>query len=517
MLVLSMLIIMTSSFPDALALELDWSGQFWSELNFVANYSMDSSSAGASVDSGRMSNGVPQGYYIPGGGANSSGFQSVFLRLRPKLIVNDNIYVKSEWWLGDPIYGIFGNALPYSSDQRWYYSSQSRGSSITAQRFWAEFVTDLGTVQVGRVPLHYGLGVVWNSGENLWDRYMSTGDAIRWVARFGSFTFIPSFIVQSAGISIGGNAQIDQAAINSATVFPGTFTPGGGTGGVQDYSILFKYENMEDELEGGINLMRRFGGSGQDATFRTALPGGLGNGVMNYTVFDLFARKKFSKLTLGAEVPITTGSLGSASYQTFGVATEANWKPNEVWEFQLKTGYASGQPNSTSSSPSNFQAFYFNPNYHLGMILFNYQLANFYAPQTMNNPYLNPSYLGSPYNNPIVNAAYVSLSTQIKPWDKWTIRPGFVYARAPQSASGSGFYHNTIQNRMALNTAGITQGNDLGYEFDLGLSFQWDEYFQFVWDNGVLVPGSYYAFSNTSTNNAGSPVFATSFRVGINF
>src|SRR4051812_39971401 len=87
------------SSKDVHALELDWSGQFWSEFNFVHNYAMDPSDQGASLDPVRNAAG---GYYIPGGGYQDASFQSLFLRLRPKLVVNDNIYIKSEWWVGDP-------------------------------------------------------------------------------------------------------------------------------------------------------------------------------------------------------------------------------------------------------------------------------------------------------------------------------------------------------------------------------------------------------------------------------
>ncbi len=213
---------------QAQALELDWSGQFWAEFNFVHNYAMDPSEQGANRDPIRAAG---RGYYVSGGGYQDANFQNLFLRLRPKLVVNDNIYIKSEWWVGDPIFGgIFGSSLPYSADQRQYYSNQSRGSFITAQRIWGEFVSDVGTFQVGRVPLHWGLGVVWNGGENLWDRYMSTGDAIRWVAKFGSFSLVPSIIVSSSGNTIAG----------SSSVTPLGSTPGIGSGGVTDYSLIFK-------------------------------------------------------------------------------------------------------------------------------------------------------------------------------------------------------------------------------------------------------------------------------------
>src|SRR5690606_7675673 len=111
----------------------------------------------------------------------------LFLRLRPSVIVNDNVTIKSEWWVGDPIFGIFGGSVPGLTSQRQFYSNQSAGSFVSAQRVWAELTTDVGTVQVGRAPLQWGLGLVWNAGDGIGDRYQSTGDLIRLVSRFGAF------------------------------------------------------------------------------------------------------------------------------------------------------------------------------------------------------------------------------------------------------------------------------------------------------------------------------------------
>lgn len=500
------------------ALELDWSGQFWAEFNFVHNYAMDPSGQGASYDPVW---GAARGYYVPGGGYQDANFQNLFLRLRPKVVVNDNIYIKSEWWVGDPIYGMFGSGVPYSADQRQYYSNQSRGSLITAQRIWGEFISDIGTFQVGRVPLQWGLGLMWNSGDNIWDRYMSTGDAIRWIAKFGSFSVIPSFIVNSAGNNIGGSCIVN--------VSTGVCNPGVGSGGVTDYSLIFKYENTEDEFEIGANVIKRLAGAGQDpgggiltppqngpATGPNAVYPGVA-GSMNYITYDLYAKKKFSKLTLGAEVPIGSGMIGSSTYQTFAAAGEAGYRPADSTEFNLKAGYAPGQRSLLGPTIDTYKAFYFNPNYHIAMIMFNYQLANFAGAQTQNNPGLSSSQLASPYDNPIVNATYLALSSNIKPWDKWTFRPNFAYAIAPQTAANGQYFYNYWTKTVQQNNTGKDQGSNLGWEFDFGVTFQWDEYFQFALDNGIYVPGNFYAFSNTGTENATSPVFATSFRIGVNF
>ena len=493
-----------SPFSSAEALELDWSGQFWAEFTIVNDYAMDRSAQGTTVDSKRSG---ADGYYVPGGGDDNATFQNLFLRLRPKLIVNDNIYIKSEWWVGNPIFGVFGGAVPYSTDQRQYYSTQSRGSVITAQRVWGEFISDIGTFQVGRVPLQWGLGAVWDAGEPLWSRYMSTGDAVRWIAKFGAFSFVPSFILPSAGNTIGGSCIVDSS---------GVCVPGVGIGGVTDYSIILKYENSEDELEGGLNFIKRLAGANQDPNSGLLTPQG-GAGGMNYLTYDIYAKKKFSNFTLGAEIPVVNGSIAGANYSSFAFVLEADWKASDVWDFQFKAGHVSGQTNLDSQSIDTYRAFYLNPNYHIGMIMFNYQLANFAGPQTNNDPGLSPTQMASPYNNPIVDAQYISIAPQIKPWEKWTFRPGVTYARAPRTAIAGQYFFNNWTHSVSDAPAVKDQGSSLGWEIDLGITFQWDEYFQFTLDEGVFFPGSFYAFSNTAQDNRLSPVFATALRVGVNF
>ena len=495
----------------ALAMELDWSGQFWAEYNYVHNYEMDSSSQALSVDPVRDGAG---GYYAPSGGSRGATFENLFLRLRPKVIVNDNVYIKSEIWLSDPIYGIYGSNLPYTPDQRQYYSSQSRGSLIRAQRVWGELLSDFGTFQVGRVPLGWGLGLVWNAGDRLWDRYMSTGDGVRWIAQFGAFSIIPSFIVNSTGNTIGGS----YTAVNNGK-FLG-FGPGSsGDGGVTDYSLILKYENDEEQLEVGVNLLKRLAGSGQDPAGGVLTPGTANSpatAVVNTLTYDIYATKKFDRLSLALEMPISGGQIGAANYSAFGLGLEVTYTASEITEFQLKGGYASGQSASTVAPLTDYAAFYFNPNYHIAMIMFNYQLANFSGRQTLNSPAPEGA-LRSPYDNPITNAQYVSVGAQLKPWEKWTLRPLLAYARAPQVAQPQSYFLNSWNKSTNFNLTDQTQGSSLGFEFDLGVSFQWDDALVVSWDNGIFFPGNYYAFSNSPIQNRTDPVIATSLRVGVNF
>lgn len=492
---------------SASALELNWSGQFWSEYHFIKNYTLTSSDYGGTFDPARAAG---DGYYIPAGGSNNATFESLFLRLRPKIVVNDNIYIKSEWWVGDPVFGIFGSGSPYPVEQRQFYSTQSRGSTISAQRFWAEFLSEVGTVQVGRAPLDWGLGIVWNSGEQLWSRYESTGDVIRLVSKFGAFSFTPSFILYSAGNNLGGSCTYNGTAV---------CTPGIGNGGVADYSLMLKYDNLEEDFEGGVNYIKRVIGSNQDTVSGVRGPLGAGGGS-EFNTWDIYARKKLGKFHLAGEVPIASGKVSGMPYSTFALATELTWKPNDTWETHVKAGHAPGQNNTAASTFDRYRAFYFHPNYRLGLIMFNYQFANFAGSpggNTQNNPAANPGGLQSPYDNPIVNANYFHIGETVHT-DKWSFNLGWVYARALQTAETGQFFLNTAKKRISNVAAVSNQSNSLGWELDGGASFQWDEYFTFRWDFGFFFPGDYWKFSNVAGfDNETSTVFASVFRVGISF
>ncbi len=499
---------------NAFALDLDWSGQFRAESHWINNYALDHS--GTSRDVSREGAG---GYYIPGGGAKTAAFQSLFLRLRPRLVVNDNVYIKSEWWLGDPVFGFFGDAQPYGFEQRQYNSTFSRGSSITAQRFWAEILTDIGTLQLGRAPLHWGLGLFWHSGDGVWDRYQSTGDQIRLISKFGAFTFSPALVKYGIGNSIGGSCTF------SATGGPlggSTCNPTTSGSGLVDYSLMFKYENVDEDFEGGVNFVKRIlDDSGETGSGYFAItPAGAtarSSGAANYNVWSFYGKKKLGRFTFSGEVPLTTGDVNGMDYRTYAVALEGGVQISDQFETRILAGHAPGQPAFAGNKPQKYRAFYFNPNYRLGMIMFNYQLASFAGPNTLNNTTVGRENLLSPFDNPIVNANYVAVNGTYK-LNKWRFNAGFIYAKADETAaSGEGFM-NTWRRSFHRNNSGLNQESSLGWELDLGTSLQWDDNLVAGLDLGLFVPGSYFRFTNLNgQQNAVSTVLGAAARVGITF
>lgn len=501
-------VVATLMHSQAQALELDWSGQFWSEYNWIYDYAMDNNAL--DFDATRAAAG---GYYIPSTSSKNASFQTLFLRLKPKLVVNDNIFIKSEWWLGDPAYSLFGDAAPYPNSNRFFNSTLSRGATVSAQRLWGEFLTDIGTVQVGRMPLHWGLGIVWNSGDALWDRYASTGDALRMVSKFGAFSFTPSLISYSMGNAVGGACIYDAST--------GQCVPQSSTGSVLEYSLSLKYENPDEDFEGGVNFIRRLAGISQDPTLGYLGPPGntvSSRGVkMNYNIWDIYGRKRLGKYQLALEAPIVSGGkLGGGDYSTFALATEASAKFTDSWEGALKVGYAPGQENQATQDAGTFKAFYFHPAYRPGMILFNYQLANFAGSNNQNDPRISPTNIRSPFDHPIVDAIYAVVGGTFRT-DKWQFGVTEVYARARETAAAGLYFWNNDQRRFVLANADQT-GNTLGWETDLSATFHWDDTFQFRLDGGLLFPGAYYKFANLAgQENQTSIVFATAARVGVAF
>ncbi|MBU6375052.1 MAG: hypothetical protein KGQ59_03580 [Bdellovibrionales bacterium] len=447
------------------ALDLDWAGDFRAENHWLSNYRMNSANPQPGAP------GTTRGYAVAG--ANKAQFQSLFFRLKPRVIVNDNVYLHSEWWFGSPAYGFFGDAGP-TQDRNSFNSTFSDGGTLTAQRFWAEILTDVGNVHVGRAPLQWGLGLVWNAGDGLYDRFQSTGDVIRMVSKFGAFSFAPAAVKYTSGSSISGSS-------------------------VSDYAIALKYENSDEEFEGGVNFIRRVG-TGLRAFNETAF------GDVNMTTWDIFTRKKLGKFELLAESPIVTGKVSGGEYSTYALALEGRYAASDSWNFFTKAGHVPGQ----SGDEGKFRGYFLHPNYKLGLILFNYQFAHF----GINN--VGSGANGSVFNAPITNANYLHLGGDYTS-GKWQFRGSWTYAQARETAGTTGRFYNQW-TRSFENAGGSTaQSSSLGWELDAGTTLKWDDHFEFKADAGLFFPGDFFKYTGTATENQTGTIAAFVMGIGTKF
>jgi uncharacterized protein (TIGR04551 family) len=150
-----------------------------------------------------------------GNGSSTSGTQATYscksgtqaganlrLRLDPELHISDNLRVITQIDLLDNVvlgstpseYRVVPTSSGYAVAARngyapiGFYSStispptsgvNSLRDSIVVKRAWAEYETPVGELRFGRMPNHWGLGILDNAGDGYDDNYQSTIDRIQ--------------------------------------------------------------------------------------------------------------------------------------------------------------------------------------------------------------------------------------------------------------------------------------------------------------------------------------------------
>ncbi len=461
---------------SAHALDLDWHGQFRTETNWIYGYSHNRllTTPLATTD---------QGYFIPLNGESPASFQNLFLRLTPRAIVSDNVSIYSNLWFGTPDRGIFGGNQPTTSTVN---QTNTGNATISASTFYAEVATDFGTLTVGRVPLHWGLGVIWNTTTDGFDRMPSTADGFRLETKLGAFKFAPAMYKYRAGTNYGGNGTAS-----------GTFA---GTSTASDYSFALTYNNDDEQMDLGLLFLRRLAGLPSAIVDPFSLTGATTGYA--YNVWDFYLKKKTGIFTLSAEVPIVTGLVSNKTYSTVAGAVKVDAQVNDHWKLKVNGGIAGGQESlATGATSSKLTAFYFHPDYRPGLLMFNYNYRN-----------LSDGTL-SPYNNPVTNAQFLSLGFDYNS-NKWTHGMQWLFATASKvSTPSDAAYFNTLVGHYKANNAGSNgQAKGLGFEIDYSLGYEWDESLRLGWTTGLYVPGKFYEFSNSATPNETQ----TAFGMGLN-
>lgn len=123
------------------------------------------------------------------------------LRLNPEIHVSDNVRIHAQVDLFDNLaLGSTSSGYRFASGnsgqevvaRNGYYSlgfyddttvapdssKNSFSNSVVVRRAWAEYTTPVGELRFGRMPNHWGLGMLYNSGDKYDDDYQSTVDRI---------------------------------------------------------------------------------------------------------------------------------------------------------------------------------------------------------------------------------------------------------------------------------------------------------------------------------------------------
>lgn len=357
-------------------------------------------------------------------------------RVEPTIIISDNLRIRSQIdFLDNLVLGSTAQGYVNYPTDGGYYVGQRSGyypvsgeswtqdspvsgvnslqDSVHVKRAWAEYETPVGQVRFGRMPDHFGLGLLHNAGDDIDGDHQSTVDRIMIstglpsLGLHGALTWdFPWEGPTSQAFVQEGKPAYDLAQFDDVSAFN-----------------LLLFRRVDPQLErrilahdgivvnGGLYLTYSFqriandrsGGSATCSNGAGALdcqPGEAASGYvrrgMDIWTPDLYAEVKYKKFRLATEVVTRQGNYQSVSVlsATTGPRSDANMRVNQ-WGFAteasqlfiedrlkigLNFGYASGDadvdglvPGSNGLQPQNgddtISTFRFHPGYRVDMIL----------------------------------------------------------------------------------------------------------------------------------------------------
>ncbi len=379
---------------------------------------------------------------------NTNAGANLRFRLDPEFHVSDNLRVISQIDLLDNLvlgstpsgYAVDNGAVTQRSgyaplgalDDNTAAPNGGRNSikdSIIVKRVWAEWVTPVGQLRFGRMPNHWGLGMVYNAGDGHDDDYQSTIDRAQIISGVKSLDLYASAAIDfvnegptSDNLSLERGQPFDVAQLDDVNQYT--------------FSILRKKApeltraalNKGDVvLNGGLQVQYRHqmlasDASGADGTCDkggAALDCKLGaqQGIAfarrgaNLWMPDLWVQLLYRGFRFETEIATVQGSIDSTAttaedpsalqknykMRSWGFATELEQSLAEnKLHLGFKTGWASGDADVDSLTPGSgvqdqhgdktISTFRFHPSYALDLILYRNLLT-----RVQGTYYLRPS------------------------------------------------------------------------------------------------------------------------------
>ncbi len=284
--------------------------------------------------------------------------------------------------------------------------------SIQVKRAWAEYMTPVGELRFGRMPNHWGLGILNNAGDGYDDNYQSTVDRIQFTTAIkpldlyvtGSWDFInegPTSdnlgIVTGQPYDVAQTDDVTQYVLSVAhrksreltrlALAKGDLVINGGV------QVQYRKQQLADDQSGSA------ANCGTGAAALGCQPGNLAfvrRGASSWTP-DIWLQLLFKKFRFEAEAVTIQGSIDNTSTAAMSSASNAVGYKIRQWglateleqrlvEDKLKLGFnfgwASGDSDVQGLSPPGYgipenqngnhtdSTFRFNPAYSIDLILY---------------------------------------------------------------------------------------------------------------------------------------------------
>ena len=446
------------------AMPIDWRGNLSFDSQIISNARyLKKTENSTSIDDGS------QEITLGSLSDNEASFQSYIFTLSPLIIVNDSTVIKGQLSTGYARGGRLGDDTTHTKTGLktaglYHHQTASGSKALSIQQLYAEIYGSTATYHIGRHPIHWGLGAIYHSGENDWDRFSSLRDGVTMKIKLGNFRFEPFISKRWSSDSLSAQTKGNEMG---ATV---------------------TYNNVESDLTLGL-LYSKLSLSEKDTQVTTAQNNNsLGESDLKLT--DFVIQKNWKNIKVNIEIPIFSGTIGDvytagSSIDFTGQAFLLNglYEVNDQLNLNVMAGHVSGEDDDTSE----FSALYLNPNFQIANIMFRYNR------QALSNQ--NENVFDSSINNTNFLKVGVTYKDKRSTWNL-----GVVHAVANEVATSSSTsaYNHTTGKQF---TPSQDQETSLGTEFDVNFKYKWNEETGINLDFGYLIPGDYYAFTNAATTN----------------
>jgi hypothetical protein len=397
------------------------------------------------------------------------------MKLNPQIIVNDGVTLKGELSTGHIRGGIAGdnsaNNQDESGNNAYFFTTPAQNSALNVNQMYMELYADTALVKIGRMSKQYGLGIVYDAGNDPWDRFFSMYDGIEAEMKIANFSLVPYY----AKISSLNNDNTGKSEPS-------------GSYDVRELGVTAKYDNKNRDLVVSVLYAKRSSES-KNALYNSDSPTGTiePRGKTEITVIEPYISKKWNKLKVALEASIQSGeygdvykdNTGSSKLSANAYILDAKYELNPKWD----VGFTGGQVSGDKGDTGKFEATYLHPNYQIADLMFKYNYAAFTEGGR------------SVFDSSITNTRFYKFHGHYKS-DKWTWKGALIMATALETAeAGKRAYHHEESYSFQSTE---DQDNDLGFELDFGFDYKWNPNVTISAYYGYWKVGDYYSFTNTT-------------------
>jgi uncharacterized protein (TIGR04551 family) len=282
-------------------------------------------------------------------------------------------------------------------------------NSIDVKRVWGEYMTPVGELRFGRMPGHWGLGMVENSGDGIDSDYETTLDRIMFVSGIksvdlyfgGAWDFVSTGPTSASPQTVSGGQPYNTCNLCNVNEWA-AFVAHRTNPQMQRLALA----RGDVVVNGGLYAVFRSqyidvlpGATPQTSDFTLQATAPSLEPRQSWTLTpDLWLQVLWQKLRLEAEFATVQGQLGylsgaytnsnnPASFQEYGLATQTEYKAiDDKLDLQFGFGWASGDPWTTTLTAPNglrpelngtgpISTFAFHPDYRVDLIFYRHILS----------------------------------------------------------------------------------------------------------------------------------------------